>query len=131
MMKGGYEAEVGEGGNRLSTGQKQLISFARAILKNPAIFVLDEATSSVDTETEQLIQRAITRVLTGRTSFIIAHRLSTVRDADRILVIRDGKITEDGTHAELIALRGYYYRLYTNQFQDERSMAVLSGLSDQ
>ena len=130
MMKGGYEAEVGEGGNRLSTGQKQLISFARAILKDPAIFVLDEATSSVDTETEQLIQRAITKVLTGRTSFIIAHRLSTVRDADRILVIRDGQITEDGTHAELIALHGYYYRLYTNQFQDERSMAVLAGSAE-
>ncbi len=126
-MDKGYDSEVGEGGNRLSTGQKQLISFARAILCNPALFVLDEATSSVDTETEQIIQHAIQTVLSGRTSFIIAHRLSTVRSADRILVIQNGKITEDGTHHELIAKRGYYYQLYTNQFQEERGMDILSG----
>ena len=89
--------------------------------------MLDEATSSVDTETEQIIQHAIQTVLSGRTSFIIAHRLSTVRSADRILVIQNGKITEDGTHHELIAKRGYYYQLYTNQFQEERGMDILSG----
>ncbi len=123
-MKDGYQSDVGEGGNRLSTGQKQLISFARAILTNPSIFVLDEATSSVDTETEQLIQDAIQKVLHGRTSFVIAHRLSTIRSADRILVIQNGKITEDGTHQQLIAQQGYYYHLYTNQFQDEQWSAI-------
>ena len=126
-MQDGFDAKVGEGGNRLSTGQKQLISFARAILTNPSIFVLDEATSSVDTETEQLIQQAIQTVLSGRTSFIIAHRLSTIRSADRILVIHDGKIIEDGTHRQLIARQGYYYKLYTNQFQEEQGLDILDG----
>ena len=112
----GYDTEVGEGGGLLSTGQKQLISFARAILADPAIFILDEATSSIDTETEQLIQKAMETVLKGRTSFVIAHRLSTVRFADLILVIRDGRVLEQGTHEELLKARGYYYRLYTNQF---------------
>lgn len=126
-MKDGYNANVGEGGNRLSTGQKQLVSFARAILTNPAIFVLDEATSSVDTETEQLIQNAIQTVLEGRTSFIIAHRLSTIRSADRILVIQGGEVIEDGTHRQLIAKQGYYYQLYTNQFQEEQGMEILEG----
>ena len=126
-MPEGFKANVGEGGNRLSTGQKQLISFARAILCNPAIFVLDEATSSVDTETEQLIQNAIQKVLSGRTSFIIAHRLSTIRSADRILVIQHGKITEEGTHKQLIAKQGYYYQLYTNQFQEEQGLNILAG----
>ena len=126
-MKDGYASNVGEGGNRLSTGQKQLISFARAILTNPAIFVLDEATSSVDTETEQLIQTAIQTVLSGRTSFIIAHRLSTIRSADRILVIQNGQIIEDGTHRQLIAKQGYYYQLYTNQFQEEQGLEILDG----
>ena len=126
-MKDGFDANVGEGGNRLSTGQKQLISFARAILTNPSIFVLDEATSSVDTETEQLIQNAIQTVLSGRTSFIIAHRLSTIRSADRILVIQNGKISEDGTHRQLIAKQGYYYQLYTNQFQEEQGLDILDG----
>ena len=121
----GYDTEVGEGGARLSTGEKQLISFARVILANPRIFVLDEATSSVDTETEQLIQEAITRVLKGRTSFIVAHRLSTIRNADRILVIRGGRITEQGTHRELIRQKGYYYNLYTTQFSEEASGAIL------
>jgi len=114
----GYDTEVGEGGGLLSTGQKQLISFARAILADPAIFILDEATSSIDTETERLIQQAMETVLKGRTSFIIAHRLSTVRFADMILVIRDGRVLEQGTHGELLKKRGYYYRLYTNQFQE-------------
>ena len=126
-MKQGYDTPVGEGGSRLSTGQKQLISFARAILTDPAIFVLDEATSSVDTETEQLIQNAIQKTLSGRTSFIIAHRLSTIRSADRILVIRGGEIVEDGTHRQLIAKQGIYYRLYTNQFQDEQGRLILDS----
>ncbi len=122
----GYETEVGEGGVRLSTGEKQLISFARVILADPRIFVLDEATSSIDTETEQLIQDAITKVLENRTSFIVAHRLSTIRNADRILVIRGGKITESGTHRELLALHGYYYDLYTTQFREEAAGEILS-----
>ncbi len=116
----GYDTEVGEGGIRLSTGQKQLICFARVILADPRIFVLDEATSSIDTETEQLIQEAITTVLKGRTSLVVAHRLSTIRNADRILVIRGGKIQESGTHEELIALGGYYHDLYEHQFREER-----------
>ena len=124
-MEKGYDTDVGEGGGRLSTGEKQLISFARAILADPRIFVLDEATSSVDTQTEQLIQQAISRVLTGRTSFIIAHRLSTIRTADRILVIDGGKIIEMGTHQELLRKRGAYYSLYTNQFQEEAAMEIL------
>ena len=98
-----YDTEVGEGGNLLSTGQKQLISFARAVLRNPRIFVLDEATSSIDTETEKIIQDTIQKVLKERTSFVIAHRLSTVVNADRILVIKKGKIIEAGKHKELIA----------------------------
>lgn len=121
----GYDTEVGEGGVRLSTGEKQLISFARVILANPRIFVLDEATSSIDTETEQLIQSAITTVLKDRTSFIVAHRLSTIKSADRILVIRGGKITESGTHRELLRLRGYYYDLYTTQFREEATGEIL------
>jgi len=112
-MPEGYDAEVGEGGDKLSTGEKQLISFARAVLANPPIFVLDEATSSIDTETEQLIQNAISHILEGRTSFIIAHRLSTISRADIILVVEDGKIVERGTHAELIAKNGHYCELYT------------------
>jgi ATP-binding cassette, subfamily B, bacterial len=126
-MEKGYDTDVGEGGNRLSTGEKQLISFARAILRDPRIFVLDEATSSVDTETEQAIQRAIASVLRGRTSFIIAHRLSTIRGADRILVIENGGIVEMGTHRELLRARGAYYSLYTSQFEEERTQAALAG----
>ncbi len=121
QFEAGYNTEVGEGGGRLSTGQKQLISFARAILADPAILVLDEATSSIDTETEQKIQRAIEKILKGRTSFIIAHRLSTIVRADLILVIKDGKIIERGNHQELINQKGYYYRLYTNQFVEEKT----------
>ena len=128
-LEKGYDTDVGEGGSRLSTGEKQLISFARAILANPAIFVLDEATSSVDTETEQLVQQAIQQVLMGRTSFIIAHRLSTVRSADRILVIQDGKVIEEGNHHQLIVKKGYYYQLYTNQFEDEQGLRILRDAS--
>ena len=126
-LENGYDSEVGEGGARLSTGEKQLISFARAILADPRIFILDEATSSVDTETEQLIQEAIHTVLENRTSFIIAHRLSTIRSADRILVIQKGKITEQGDHHELLKQKGYYYRLYTNQFMEEQEAMLLNA----
>lgn len=128
-LEKGYETEVGEGGSRLSTGEKQLISFARAILADPRIFVLDEATSSVDTETEKIIQDAIQKVLKGRTSFIIAHRLSTIRSADRILVISDGKIIEDGNHSKLMRDKGHYYRLYTNQFMEEREKEILGKIN--
>ena len=115
----GYAAEVGEGGNLLSVGQKQLISLARAVLANPEIFVMDEATSSVDTLTEALIQRGMEVMMKGRTSFIIAHRLSTIKRANRILVIEDGQITESGSHAELLRQGGHYYHLYTQQFRAE------------
>jgi ATP-binding cassette, subfamily B, bacterial len=121
----GYDTEVGEGGGRLSTGEKQLISFARAIIAKPALFVLDEATSSIDTETERKIQYAIDKLLHGRTSFIIAHRLSTIRTADRIMVIKQGKVEEEGTHRELMAHRGDYYNLYTNQFKEEAENRLL------
>jgi ATP-binding cassette subfamily B protein len=118
-FENGYKEEVGEGGNMLSVGQKQLISLARAVLANPEVFIMDEATSSVDTLTESLIQRGMESLMEGRTSFIIAHRLSTIKKADRILVIEDGSIAEAGTHAELLRTRGHYYRLYTRQFRHE------------
>lgn len=118
-MDKGYDSDVGEGGDLLSTGEKQLLSFARAILADPRIFVLDEATSSIDTVTEKLIQDAIANLMKGRTSFVIAHRLSTIRQADVILVVKDGKIIEQGTHKELIDKQGSYYNLYTKQFQEE------------
>ena len=116
----GYDTVLGEGGGGLSTGEKQLLSFARALLADPRIFVLDEATSSVDTVTEQLIQNAIDKVMNGRTSFVIAHRLSTIRKADLILVVSDGKIIERGTHAELMRLNGEYRKLYTMQYREEQ-----------
>ncbi|WP_367923858.1 ABC transporter ATP-binding protein [uncultured Ruthenibacterium sp.] len=119
-LEKGYESNVGEGGDRLSTGEKQLISFARAVLADPRIFVLDEATSSIDTKTERLIQDATELLLKGRTSFLIAHRLSTIRHADLILVVRDGAIVEQGTHDELIRKKGYYRDLYRRQFEQER-----------
>jgi len=125
----GYEQEVGEGGNMLSVGQKQLISLARAVLAKPEIFIMDEATSSVDTLTEALIQRGMEALMQGRTSFIIAHRLSTIRRADRIVVIQDGHIAEIGTHAELLKLRGHYYRLYTQQFKYEKEQVYSSGIT--
>jgi ATP-binding cassette subfamily B protein/subfamily B ATP-binding cassette protein MsbA len=117
-LKQGYETPVEEGGVMLSVGQRQLISFARALLADPRILILDEATSSVDTQTEQVIQRALARLLAGRTSFVIAHRLSTITGADRVVVIRNGRIVEQGTHAELLAARGGYYDLYKTGFQD-------------
>jgi ATP-binding cassette subfamily B protein len=115
----GLDSDVGEGGDRMSTGEKQLISFARAVLADPRIFVLDEATSSIDTETERRVQRAISKVLRNRTSFIIAHRLSTVKSADMILVVRDGVIIERGAHRELIRQRGCYARLYAMQYEED------------
>ena len=115
----GYDDEVGEGGNLLSVGQKQLISLARAVLREPEIFIMDEATSSVDTITEALIQKGMENLMEGRTSFVIAHRLSTIKNADRILVIKDGSIIENGSHPELLRQRGHYYRLYTSQFRSE------------
>ena len=124
-LENGWNSEVGEGGDRLSTGEKQLISFARAVLADPRIFVLDEATSSIDTQTEQLIQNAIEYLLRDRTSFLIAHRLSTIRNADLILVVKDGRIVEQGTHEELLKARGYYHTLYTKQFEQESMEGVL------
>lgn len=126
-LEKGYDSDVGESGGRLSTGEKQLISFARAILANPRIFVLDEATSSIDTKTEQLIQQATDHLLKGHTSFVIAHRLSTIRKADVILVVKDGKIIEQGTHKELLQEKGYYYELYSRQFEEEAAMGILAG----
>jgi ATP-binding cassette subfamily B protein len=124
-MKDGYDGQVGEGGNQLSTGQKQLVALARAIIADPQLFVMDEATSSVDTQTERAIQAAVERVMQDRISFVIAHRLSTIRAADRILFISEGRIVEDGTHAELLRQRGRYYELYTNQFTTDKEAEVL------
>ena len=118
-MEKGYDEEVGEGGNLLSVGQKQLVSLARAVLAKPEIFIMDEATSSVDTLTEDLIQRGMETLMRDCTSFVIAHRLSTIKRADRILVIEGGQIVEMGSHAELLRKRGQYYRLYTRQFRHE------------
>lgn len=125
-LEKGYDTDVGEGGGHLSTGQRQLVSFARAVLARPQILVMDEATASIDTETEQLIQAGLERVLEGRIGFVIAHRLSTIRRATRILVIRAGRIEESGTHAELLRQRGHYWELYTNQFRREREEEVLT-----
>lgn len=127
-LDNGYESEVGEGGVLLSVGQKQLLSLARAILSNPEIFVMDEATSSVDTLAEALIQEAMEKLMEGRTSFIIAHRLSTIKQADRILVIENGGVSEMGSHAELIRKRGHYYDLYTKQFRDEHSAELEASM---
>ncbi len=127
-MEKGYDTEVGEGGSLLSTGQKQLVSFARTLVRNPRLFVLDEATSSIDTETEQKIQSAITTVLSGRTSFVVAHRLSTIRNADKIIVVESGKMIECGNHDELMKQKGHYYELYTHQFisEEQRSLNIKS-----
>jgi len=112
-----YYTEVNERGSRLSQGQRQLISFARALLANPRILILDEATSSIDTQTEILVQKGLEQLLKGRTSFVIAHRLSTIRNADRIMVINNGRIAECGSHDELMKLKGEYYNLYTSQYR--------------
>lgn len=126
-LENGYDSDVGEGGDKLSTGEKQLVSFARAVLADPTIFVLDEATSSIDTQTEQLIQNATLNLLKGRTSFLIAHRLSTIRQADLILVVKDGKIVEQGKHEELLKKGGYYHDLYSKQFQQEEMHSRLNA----
>ena len=125
-LENGLDTDVGEGGELLSTGEKQLISFARAILADPRILILDEATASVDTITEAKIQAAMEMVTEGRTSIMIAHRLSTVRNADMILVVRSGKIVEQGTHGELLEKKGYYHELYTRQYEDETTAQILS-----
>ena len=124
-LEKGLDTDVGEDGSLLSTGEKQLISFARAVLADPKILVLDEATSSVDTMTEQKIQAALEEIIKGRTCIMVAHRLSTVRNADCILVVKDGKIVEQGKHEELLALNGYYRQLYTRQYEDEATAGVL------
>ncbi|MDE8256671.1 ABC transporter ATP-binding protein [Erysipelothrix rhusiopathiae] len=128
-LEEGYQTDVGEGGNRLSTGQKQLISFARAILVDPSIFILDEATASIDTETEAIIQYAVETVLKEKTSFIIAHRLSTIVNADRILVIDKGQILEDGNHHSLMSQKGRYYELYMNQFNEKNQTNMMNTLT--
>jgi ATP-binding cassette subfamily B protein len=125
-LEKGLDTDVGEGGDLLSTGEKQLISFARAILANPRILILDEATASVDTMTEAKIQQAMEQVTADRTCLMIAHRLSTVRNADMILVVRQGKIVEQGTHAQLLARKGYYHELYTRQYEDEATAKILA-----
>jgi len=125
-LEKGLDTDVGEGGDLLSTGEKQLISFARAILADPRILILDEATASVDTMTEAKIQAAMESVTKGRTSIMIAHRLSTVRNADMILVVRNGRIVEQGTHTQLLNQRGYYHKLYTRQYEDEATAQILS-----
>jgi ATP-binding cassette subfamily B protein len=124
-LEKGYDTEVGEGGERLSTGQRQLVALARAVLRDPDILVMDEATSSIDTATERLVQEGVEEVLKGRISFVVAHRLSTIRRADVILVIEKGRIAEQGAHAELLAKRGRYWELYTNQFAADLERAVL------
>ena len=122
----GLDTNVGEGGDLLSTGEKQLISFARAIVADPKILILDEATASIDTLTEQNIQKAISEVIRGRTSIMIAHRLSTVRNADVILVVSDGKIVEQGNHTSLMKQKGHYYNLYTRQYEEDATKNILS-----
>ena len=125
-LEKGLDTDVGEGGDLLSTGEKQLISFARAILADPRILILDEATASVDTMTEAKIQATLESVTAGRTSLMIAHRLSTVRDADLILVVKNGRIVEQGTHIELLTKKGYYHELYTRQYEDEATAKILA-----
>ena len=114
----GYDTVLDDDATNVSAGEKQLLTIARAFLADPPILILDEATSSVDTRTEVLIQRAMKPLMEGRTSFVIAHRLSTIRDADVILVMRDGRIVEQGTHDELLAARGFYHELYASQFEE-------------
>jgi ATP-binding cassette subfamily B protein len=127
----GYQTILRDGGSELSVGQKQLIAFARAIVRNPTIMILDEATSSIDTETEALIQKAINKTLKGRTSIIIAHRLSTIVDADRILVMSEGVIIEDGNHKQLMEKKGTYHKLYMNQFAELKIEQQISTFDKQ
>ena len=122
-LPAGFQEPVRERGAGLSTGQKQLISFARALAHDPGILILDEATSSVDTETEHRVRLALTRMITGRTSVLIAHRLSTIQSADTILVMHKGQLREQGTHQQLLAEHGLYYKLYQLQYQDQESAA--------
>ena len=126
----GFDEPLRERGNSLSTGQKQLINFARALAHDPRILVLDEATSSVDTDTEMRVQSALERMVQGRTSVIIAHRLSTVQQADRILVMHKGQLREMGTHQELLGLRGIYWKLYQLQYKDQEVQAASRGILD-
>ena len=129
-IDGGYESLLKERGAGLSVGQKQLISFARALAFDPTILILDEATSSIDTETEQLIQQAVERVMTGRTSLVVAHRLSTIQKCDRIIVLHHGELREMGSHSELLTLRGLYWRLFQLQYSDEKLHVSVDALSD-
>jgi ATP-binding cassette subfamily B multidrug efflux pump len=122
-LPGCYDYNVMERGTTLSLGQRQLLSFVRALLFNPSILILDEATSSVDTESEHLIQKAIDKLIAGRTSIIIAHRLSTIRKADKIIVLDKGEIKEVGTHQELLQKRGFYYQLHKMQFEKQEEIA--------
>jgi ATP-binding cassette subfamily B protein len=122
-----FDTPLGERGASLSTGQKQLLSFARALTHDPEILILDEATSNVDTETEILIQDALTRLLRGRTSLVVAHRLSTVRNVDRILVLHKGQLREQGSHQDLLKERGLYYRLYQLQYKDQEAREPASS----
>jgi len=123
----GYETEVGERGVTLSGGQKQRLAIARALLQDPRILILDDATSSVDTETEGAIRRALATLMEGRTSFVIAQRVTTVREADQILVLRDGRIVERGTHLELLGREGFYRELYDLQFRDQEAAMGVAG----
>ena len=125
----GYDTIVGERGVKLSTGQRQRIAIARALLKNPRILILDEATSALDTESERWVQAALERLMAGRTSFVIAHRLSTVQRADRIVVLQDGEIAEEGRHAELLAQGGLYHRLWSLQFAEVEANTVMPLLA--
>ena len=125
QMPDGYDSYIGERGVMLSGGQKQRLSIARVFLKNPKILVLDEATSALDTVTEQRIQASLDELSRGRTTIVIAHRLSTVKNADRIAVVEDEHIVEQGTHAELMKAKGYYWRLYTRQYEDEAVSSLL------
>lgn len=121
----GYNTALSERGGNLSQGQRQLLAIALAMLANPSILILDEATSSVDTRTEANIQEALLKRMKGRTSFVIAHRLSTIRDADQVLVINDGRIIEKGNHQQLLAAQGFYYNLYMGQFKVRRGLYCL------